>query len=87
MEKNPYKKIRETHTIGHAPKKVLTNNMWIWQIGRLVSLFYSFKYLLFDVILFYIITHSDNNKISNKILNLLGSLSFNILMPCNSFLV
>ena len=73
MEKNTYTKIRETHTNGHAQKirivQVLTNNMWIWQIGRLVSLFYSFKYLLFYVILFYIITHSDNNKISNNILN------------------
>ena len=73
MEKNTYKKIWETHTNGHAQKiqivQVLTNNMWIWQIGRLVSLFYSFKYLLFYVILFYIITHSDNNKIENNILN------------------
>ena len=51
MEKNTYKKIRETHTNGHAQKirifQVLINNMWIWQIGTLVSLFYSFKYLLF----------------------------------------
>ena len=73
MDKNTYKKIRETHTNGHAQKirivQVLTNNMWIWQIGRLVSLFYSFKYLLFYVILFYIITHSDNKKNSNNILN------------------
>ena len=73
MEKNTYKKICETHTNGHAQKirivQVLTNNMWIWQIGRLVSLFYSFKYLLFYVILFYNITHSDNKKISNNILN------------------
>ena len=73
MEKNTYKKIRQTHTNGHAQKirivQVPSNNMLIWQIGRLVSLFYSFKYLLFYVILFYIITHSDNKNISNNILN------------------
>ena len=87
MEKNTNKKIRQTHTNGHAQKirivQVLSNNMWICQIGRLVSLFYSFKYLLF----YFTLLPIPTIKKFKQHFKPLGSLSFNILMPCNSFLV